>query len=120
MNEEVTAYIDTVSDERKPLYEKLQTLVMDLYPEARIVMTAQIPTYRLKFGWVGLGYTDDGVSLYTSGPQHLVEFRKSNPSIKATKNSIEFKLTDDIPEDDVQQIVKHAFEEVGQPRGRKS
>jgi hypothetical protein len=119
MNEEVSAYIDTVSDERKPMYEKLQSLVVELYPDVRIVMTSQIPTYRAKSGWIGLGYSEKGVSLYTSGPQHLADFRKEHPDIKAGKNSVDFNSTEDIPEEAVRKIIRSAIEEPTQPRGRK-
>jgi uncharacterized protein YdhG (YjbR/CyaY superfamily) len=119
MNEEVSAYIETATDDRKALYEKLQTQIIELFPDARIVMSSQIPTYRMKSGWVALGYIEKGVALYTNGPQHILEFKKSHPAIKAKKNSIEFSLTDDIPIPDVQKVISHAMEEPAQVRGPK-
>ena len=91
MDKEVQEYIETAKDERKPLYETLQALIIGLYPDARVAMSAQIPTYRTKSGWLALGYAEDGVSLYTGGPQYLLEFKKLNPDIKTGKSVIHFK-----------------------------
>jgi uncharacterized protein YdhG (YjbR/CyaY superfamily) len=121
MNPDVKSYIETGTDEQKKLYLKLEALINDLYPDLRCVMSAQIPTYRGTKGWVALGFTDDGVTLYTEGPQHVSEFRKRHPDIKSGKNSISFKTGKDVPETDVAQAVRHAIEETDRHRpGRQS
>ena len=120
MEKEVEQYIETATDERKTLYEKLQSLIIGLYPDARVAMSAQIPTYRTKSGWIALGYTEDGVSLYTDGPQHLIEFKKLNPNIDGGKSVLKFKSTDEIPESDVSLVVKHALDPQDQPNRNPS
>lgn len=65
MNKEVQRYMDAVPEEQRPLFDKLYALIMGLYPNAEVVISYQIPTYRVKSGWVALGYWKDDVSLYT-------------------------------------------------------
>ena len=106
----VKHYIDAVQDERRQLFDTLQTMIMDLYPDADVVMSYKIPTYKVKPGWVALGYWKNGVSLYTNGPHHIMEFEKKYPAIKTGKGSINFKITDVVPETDLKQVIKHAVE----------
>lgn len=110
MNEDVERYIDAVQDERRALFDKLQALIMGLYPNAEAVISYQIPTYKAKSGWVGLGYWKEGVSLYTNGPQHIAEFKTEYPAIKTGKASINFKVTDVVPEAALKKVIKHAVE----------
>ena len=64
MNEHVQRYIDAVVDERRALYDRLHALIMDLYPDARAVISYQVPMYKTKSGWIALGYWKKG-SRYT-------------------------------------------------------
>lgn len=116
MNPDVEAYIESGTEEKQKLYRRLESLISELFPDLRSVMSAQIPTYRGPSGWVALGYDDDGVTLFTEGPRHVSEFRKNHPEIKSGKNSISFKPGEDLPETAVAQVVRHAIEASDRPR----
>ncbi len=109
MNEDVRQYIDAVP-EGKSHFERLHDLIMALYPDAEIGMSCQIPTYQTESGWVALGYWKNGVSLYTGNPEHIAEFKDSYPGIKADKNSINLKVTDEIPVTALRQVIQLAIE----------
>jgi len=47
MKREVQRYLSSVPRERKPLIDKLHTLIVDLYPEAEIDMSYRMPTYKM-------------------------------------------------------------------------
>jgi hypothetical protein len=55
MDETVQRYLDAIPPEQKPLFERLQSLILQLYPDAEIVISYQIPTYKAKAGRVSLG-----------------------------------------------------------------
>jgi uncharacterized protein YdhG (YjbR/CyaY superfamily) len=120
MNPDVQAYIESGSAGQQKLYRSLETLISDLFPDLKCVMSAQIPTYRGPKGWIALGYSEEDVTLYTEGPQHVSEFRKRHPEIKSGKSSITFKTGEDLPNADIAQVVRHAIEETDKPRpGRR-
>jgi hypothetical protein len=48
MDEAVRRYIDAISAEQKPLFDRLQSLILELYPDAEIVISYQIPTYKTR------------------------------------------------------------------------
>jgi uncharacterized protein YdhG (YjbR/CyaY superfamily) len=47
---EVERYIEAVEDERRPLLEKLQAPILGLHPNARVVLSYQVPTYKTDSG----------------------------------------------------------------------
>ncbi|MGH2620033.1 MAG: iron chaperone [Anaerolineales bacterium] len=110
MNEEVQRFVDAVSDERRSLYDKLHALIMGMYPSAEVVISYGIPTYKAKSGRVGLGFWKGGVSLYTYGAHHLEGFREKYPAIKTSTGTINFKLSDAVPEAALRQVIKHSIE----------
>ena len=71
MNQEVQSFMDAVPADRKPLFDRLHALITGLYPDAEVVISNAVPTYRAKPGWVALGYWKSGVSLYTNGPHGI-------------------------------------------------
>ncbi|MGH3005805.1 MAG: hypothetical protein ACRDOS_07895 [Gaiellaceae bacterium] len=85
MDEAVQRYIDAISAEQKPLFDRLQTLILELYPDAEIVISYQIPTYKARGGQLSLGLWKSGVSLYTTDPQHIEKFKSRHPTIKTGK-----------------------------------
>jgi uncharacterized protein YdhG (YjbR/CyaY superfamily) len=110
MDETVQTYLDAIPPEQKPLFERLQSLILQLYPDAEIVISYQIPTYKAKAGRVSLGLWKNGVSLYTTDPQYIKGFTSQHPTIKAGKASLNFKLTDELPEKDLREVIKQAIE----------
>ncbi|MHB0856633.1 MAG: DUF1801 domain-containing protein [Anaerolineae bacterium] len=110
MNDQVQRFMNAVPEDRKPLFDRLHALILSLYPDAQIVISYQVPTYKVKSGWVALGYWKAGVSLYTNNPQHIAEFAARHPHIKTNKASINLKLTDEVPMEDLEQVIRHAME----------
>lgn len=114
MNKDVQKYIDAVTDERKALFGKLHDLIVDVYPDAEILIWYGVPTYRAKLANVCLAYWKDGVSLSTNDADHIAAFKVDNPTIKTGKVSINFKVRDTLPMPAIKQVVKHAIEAVKQ------
>jgi uncharacterized protein YdhG (YjbR/CyaY superfamily) len=107
----VARYVEAVPKELKPLYRKLEAVILGLYPKADVVMSYRIPTYKARSGWVGLGRWKDGISLYTNGPQHIADFKAAYPKIKTGKGSINFRTTDEVPVPALKKVIRHAMED---------
>jgi uncharacterized protein YdhG (YjbR/CyaY superfamily) len=106
----VQNYIDAIPAQQRPLFDRLQSLILELYPDAEIVISYQIPTYKARGGRVSLGLWKDGVSLYTTGPEYIATFKSRHPAIKTGKASLNFKLGEELPEKDVRDVIKRAIE----------
>jgi hypothetical protein len=51
----------------------------------------------------------NGVSLYTTGAENFERFRSKHPTLKTGKASLNFKLTDEIPDWDVRDLLPQAL-----------
>jgi uncharacterized protein YdhG (YjbR/CyaY superfamily) len=109
MKSEVQNYIVQVTDERRLLFLKLQSLIYNLYPNAVASISYGIVKYSLPSGWGFLGYWKEGVSLYTGYIKALPDFVSKHPQIKTGKGSIKLKLTDEIPWEDIIAIMHSSF-----------
>ena len=110
MDAEMVAYINSVSDERRQLYARLEKLVLELYPAAELVKSYGIPKYQIKTGGIFLNYWKGGVSLHGGGSDLLDDFKAKFPQIKTGKGGINFKVGDEIPVEDVTTFIRNAME----------
>jgi hypothetical protein len=55
MDPAVQHYIDSIPDAHRPLFDRLQSLILELYPDAEVTISYQIPTYKVGRRRVYLG-----------------------------------------------------------------
>jgi len=111
VNRDVKGYFDAVPADKRAYIEKLHALILKQFSQAEVVISYGILMYRVKQGWVGLGCWKGGVSLYTSGTHHLEEFKARHPGVKCGKGSINLKLGEALPLNDLKQVIRHAMEQ---------
>ena len=109
MTREAEDYADVVSDERRQLFDRLQRIILAMYPNAELKVSYGILKHQIESGHVWLGYRKDGVSLYTGHPPLIAEFRAKHPGIKTGKGCLNFRLTDRIPLTDVRRLIRQAM-----------
>jgi uncharacterized protein YdhG (YjbR/CyaY superfamily) len=106
----VRKYIEAVRDDRRALYDRLESVILGIYPDAETSLTYGIPTYWAKGARVGLGYRRGGVSFYPFGGGYLDEFRARYPHIQGTKGAINFKVDEKIPVAGLKKVIRRAIE----------
>jgi uncharacterized protein YdhG (YjbR/CyaY superfamily) len=109
MIDAVETYIQSVSDDRKHLFLRLQAMIYEKYSKVEVKISYGIPKYTHQEGWIYLGYWKKGVSLYTGIVEELAVFKAKHPSIKTGKGSINLKLGEDIPWQDITNIIDSAM-----------
>jgi uncharacterized protein YdhG (YjbR/CyaY superfamily) len=110
MNGNIRKFVEAGSAEQQAYLNKLGELILRLYPAAELQFWYGMPTYRLsKHGWVCLSYWKDGVTLLTKEPDAIAAFKAANPKFKTNKASINFRLTDEIPEQDLARVITAAM-----------
>ncbi len=108
--EDVQEYIDALDPVHRRLFDRLHRLIVDELPDAQIVMSYQIPLYRVGRRHVGLNARrPGGVTLTTTSPDHIEEFRRRHPQFKTNKASIQFRLNDELPKDDITDVIRRAI-----------
>jgi len=110
MRDEVNRFFDQAPADRRPMLDQLHNLIIEMYPEADLVLSYQVPTYRVGKGWVALGYWKGGVSMYTNNPRYIEDVKEKHPELNTGKASVQFKLGEELPLDDIRQVVRRAIE----------
>ena len=68
MADDVAAYIAAIDAERRPLFDRVHRLVMEVQPDTRVVMSYKMPTYVVGARRLHVGVWKHGLSFY--GWQH--------------------------------------------------
>ena len=94
VDEAVRGYIDAIPPEHRPLFDRLQKLILGLYPEATVVISYKIPTYRVEKGRLHIGTWKHGVSLYGWKQDGAEAFIARHPGLRTSKGTIQLRPED--------------------------
>ena len=106
----VDDYFQKVPEQRLERIMSIHHLILKLYPDANIDMSYRMPTYKHGDGWVALANQKNYISLYTCSESHIEPYRKKHPQQKTGKGCINFRARDEIHYDDLESVIKHAFD----------
>lgn len=106
----ISEYLGSIPKQRKERFLSLTDLIQQLYPAAKESMRYKMPTYEFKGGWVSVANQKNYISLYTCSAEHLQAFKAKHPAIKTGKGCINFRDRDDIPLDDVAEVIRRAID----------
>lgn len=68
MREDVAAYVEAIDAERRPLFDRVHRLVLEVRPDAQLEMSYKMPTYVAGQQRLHVGVWKHGLSFY--GWQH--------------------------------------------------
>jgi uncharacterized protein YdhG (YjbR/CyaY superfamily) len=109
LSDDVRAYIEALDAPHRRLFDRLHELILAELPDASIVISYGIPLYKVGRRHVGLNAgRSNGVTLTTTSPAHIEEFRRRHPEFRANKASIQFRFDDELPDDDITDVVRRA------------
>jgi len=94
MDDAVRAYVEAIAPEYRPLFDRLHGLVVRLHPEASLVLSYKMPTYKVGRRSLHVGVWKHGVSIYGWQQGKEATFSSRHPETKTGKGTI--RLT---PED---------------------
>ena len=64
MDDDVAAYIDAIDADHRHLFDRVHRLVMEVQPEARVVLSYKMPTYVAGTRQLHVGVWKHGLSFY--------------------------------------------------------
>jgi uncharacterized protein YdhG (YjbR/CyaY superfamily) len=105
----VSQFIKAIPALQRPLFDRLHGLILELYPEAAISISYQIPCYRTPGGKVFLGLWKSGVSLHAIKFEVIAEFKARYPEIKTGKGSLNFRTTDRFTDASVRKVLRQVL-----------
>jgi uncharacterized protein YdhG (YjbR/CyaY superfamily) len=112
MDETVRAYIDGIDPEHRPLFDRTHRLILAAHPDATVVLSYDIPTYKVGKRRLFVGAWKHGISIYGWGEGRDGGFSARHPALKTGKGTI--RLTPDdaaaIPDDELSDLVRAALD----------
>jgi len=88
MDDAVLRYLDTVPGGHRVLFERLHALVMQAYPQAQVVISYQMPTYKVDDRRLFVGVWKHGLSVYGWKQERVAGFAGRHPALVGAKGTI--------------------------------
>src|SRR5215831_2841536 len=110
MDDAVRNYIDAIAPEHRPLFDRLHRLVLEARPDAAVVLSYHIPTYRVGGRRLFLGAWKHGVSIYGFGGGDA-GFTDRHPELKSGRGTIQLRPEDAaaIGDDEFRDLIRAAL-----------
>jgi uncharacterized protein YdhG (YjbR/CyaY superfamily) len=111
MEDAVRDYVDAIPSEHRPLFDRLHRLILEVHPDASVVISYQIPTYKMGRNRLYLGVWKHGVSIYGWGQGRDAGFTARHPELITGKGTIQLRPDDaaGIPDDEFRDLVRAAL-----------
>ena len=110
-DEAVRRYRDEMDSQYRPMFDRLHRLITAMCPDADLVLSYGMPTYRIGRRRLNVGVWQHGLSLYVS-PNRDGGFSARHPDLAAGQGTIKLKPADAaaIPDADVQDLIRAALD----------
>ncbi|MDQ6928066.1 MAG: DUF1801 domain-containing protein [Actinomycetota bacterium] len=114
MDDAARAYIEAIDPEYRPLFDRVQRLVLDVHPDAEVGFSYQMPSYRVRHRRIHVGVWKHGVSLYGWGNgRDALAFAARHPELTSGKGTIRLRpiAAAAIPDDELRDLLRAALDE---------
>lgn len=104
-------YINAIAPEHRPLFDRIHELILSEYPEATVVISYGVPTYKAGKQRLYLGVWKHGVSVYGWHAGHDGGFAERHPSLVTGRSTIRIRPRDAelIRDDEFRALVRAAL-----------
>jgi uncharacterized protein YdhG (YjbR/CyaY superfamily) len=112
MDDAVWDYIDAIAPEHRPLFDRIHRLVLEAHPDAALVLSYQIPTFRVGRRRLFVGVWKHGVSIYGWQPGRDGGFIVRHPELRTSKGTIQLRADTAaaVPDDELRALVRAALD----------
>ena len=112
MDDAVRDYVDAIAPENRPLFDRIHRLVLEAHPDAAVVLSYQIPTYKVGHRRLYVGAWKHGVSIYGWDQGRDAGFIERHPDLKTSKGTIRLRpeAAAGIRDDELRDLVRTALE----------
>ena len=111
MDDAVQQYIDAIPAAHRPLFDRVHGLILEVQPDAQVMMSYGIPTYKVGKARLYLGEWKHGVSIYGWQQGHDGGFVDRHPELKKSKGTIQLRpeTADAVTDDELRDLVRATF-----------
>jgi hypothetical protein len=108
----VQDYIDAITPEHRPLFDRLHRLILEAQPGAAVVLSYKIPSYKVGARRLYLGAWQHGVSIYGWQQGRDGGFTIRHPELRTSKGTIRLRPEDavGIADDEFRDLARAALQ----------
>lgn len=108
MDDAARNYIDGIDPLHRPLFDRVQGLVLEERPDVTIGLSYGIPTYRVGKRRLYLGVWQHGVSLYGFSADQDGGFLARHPDLRSGKGTIRLptRTAAEVPDEDLRALIR--------------
>ena len=112
MDNAVRSYIDGVDPMHRPLFDRVHRLILAGHPEAAVVISYRIPTYKVGRRRLYVGAWKHGISIYGWPQDRDGGFTERHPELRTSKGTIRLRPEDaaSIGDDEFLGLISAALE----------
>ncbi len=112
MDAAVQEYIEAIAPEHRPLFDRLHRLILEAHPDAAVVLSYQIPTYKVGRRRLFVGAWKHGISIYGWQQGRDDTFTARHPELKTGRGTIQLRpdAAAGIPDDELRDLVRAALD----------
>ena len=113
MTDDVAAYIDAIDADRRPLFDRVHRLVLDVRPDAVMVLSYRMPTYVAGSRRLHVGVWKHGLSFYGWEPGRDGGLVERHPHLSNGKGTLRLPMAeaDAITDDELRAFLAGALSE---------
>jgi uncharacterized protein YdhG (YjbR/CyaY superfamily) len=112
MDEAVRRYVDAIAPEHRPLFDRFHRLIMAAHPDVALLLSYQMPTYKVGNRRLYVGVWKHGISVYGWDQGRDGGFTARHPALKTSTGTIRLRPDDAaaIPDDELLDLVRAALD----------
>ena len=116
MDEAVRRYIDGIAAHRS-LFDRLHRLILAVHPDAEVVLSYKIPTYKVGDRRLYVGAWKHGLSIYGWQPGRDDAFSSRHPDLVTSKGTLRLRPEDAaaISDDEFSELIRATLEPDAKP-----
>ena len=106
------SYIDAIAPFSRPLFDRLNGLILGAYPDAAVTLSYGMPSYAVRWRRLYVGAWKHGVSVYGWGQGRETGFTARHPGVKTSKGTIQLRPADadGMGDDELLELVRAALD----------
>jgi uncharacterized protein YdhG (YjbR/CyaY superfamily) len=111
MDEAVRRYVESIPPEHRALFDRVQALILEVHPDADVVISYTMPTYRVGRRRLHVATWAHGVSLYGWSRERDGGFTERRPELVSGKGTIRLRPEDStrISDDELRDLIRSAL-----------
>ena len=112
VDDAVREYVEAIAPEQRPLFDRLHRLVLEVHPEAAVVLSYKMPTYKAGRRRMFLATWAHGVSIYGWDRARDGGFVARHPHLKTSTGTLQLRPADavGISDDEFRDLFRTALD----------